>query len=158
MRIKVTGECESARALRGLLRKAGFVVSDALPEVGPVAGYTITIEESDQSGWIHVDSVDGELEAAVLRQITKLSTHPVSLDRPGGQVHSERELRVVVPAGDAAQQHAVEFGVLRGLLEVCAPKPDQPAETPRASAAAEDKSAQAHAAPEGAWWRRLWAR
>jgi len=164
MRIKVLGECESARALRGLLRKAGFAVTDSLPAAGPLAGYTIIVEESDQSGWIHVDSVDCELEAAILRHITKLSPHPVSLDRPGGQVHSEREVRIVVPAGNQAQQLAVEFGVLRGLLEVCGPKPSDAAEARSAqrmgavvSAAKTDPSAEGHSAREGTWWRRLWA-
>jgi len=94
---------------------------------------------------ILIDSVDCPLEAAVLRHITQLSAAPVMLDRPGGVVHSERELRIVVPrasivgdkplavtAGgktfvsgtqdkpllDEAAAVAVEFGVLRGLLDL----------------------------------------
>jgi hypothetical protein len=135
MRIKIIGENDTAKALRALLRKAGFAVCEFLPAEAvthsPEAGYAITIEEgggsaslpAGQSGWIHLDSVDSELEAAVFRHITQLSPHPVSVDRPGGQVHSERELRVVVPAGDAAQTQAVEYGVLRGLLELIGPRP-----------------------------------
>jgi hypothetical protein len=144
MRIKIVGECEAAKALRGLLRKAGFAVTEFLPSeavTGLQAGYVITIEETGSSGWIHLDSVDAELEGAVLRHITKLSPQPVSVDRPGGQVHSERELRIVVPAGDAVQAQAVEFGVLRGLLEVCAMNPKAAPQAPKTS-----------------WWGRPWAR
>jgi hypothetical protein len=76
--------------------------------------------------FIHFDSVDGELEAAILRHVTQLAPAPVVVDRPGGVVHSERELRIVVPnSGDAkadeAAAVAVEFGVLRGLLDLISP-------------------------------------
>jgi hypothetical protein len=77
---------------------------------------------------IHFDSVDSELEAAILRHVTQLAAAPVVVDRPGGIVHSERELRIVVPnSGDAKADEgaavAVEFGVLRGLLDLTAPTP-----------------------------------
>jgi hypothetical protein len=82
---------------------------------------------------IHFDSVDSELEAAILRHVTQLAPAPVVVDRPGGVVHSERELRIVVPnSGDAkadeAAAVAVEFGVLRGLLDLVSPpsSPQQP--------------------------------
>jgi hypothetical protein len=149
MRIKIIGENDTAKALRTLLRKAGFAVCEFLPAEAvtqaPVAGYVITIEESGQSGWIHLDSVDSELEGAVLRHITQLSPHAVSVDRPGGQIHSERELRIVVPAGspagDAAQAQAVEYGVLRGLLEILGPKPLKLPEPP--------------APAKPSWWKRF---
>jgi hypothetical protein len=125
MRIKIIGEGESACALRGMLRQAGFAVTEFLPAAallnGPQAGYVITIEEAEASGWIHLDSVDCPLERHILQHITALSPHPVSIDRPGGEVHSERELRILVPKGDQAQATAVEFGVLRGFLELIGP-------------------------------------
>jgi hypothetical protein len=70
--------------------------------------------------------VDSLLEAAVLRHVSRLAGGPVIVDRPGGLVHSERELRIVVPvSGDAKMDEAaavaVEFGVLRGLLELTSP-------------------------------------
>ena len=75
---------------------------------------------------IHFDSVDSELEAAVLRHVTQLAAAPVIVDRPGGVVHSDRELRIVAPnTGDAqvdeAAAVAIEFGVLRGLLDLTDP-------------------------------------
>jgi hypothetical protein len=75
------------------------------------------------SGSIRFDSVDCELEAVVLRHVTQLAAAPVMVDRPGGVVRSERELRIILPVtGDAradeAAAVAVEFGVLRGLLDL----------------------------------------
>jgi|SRR5579872_1682112 len=79
-----------------------------------------------QLSCIHFDSVDSELEAAILRHVAQLAATPVIVDRPGGVVHSERELRIVVPnSGDAKADDAacvaVEFGVLRGLLDLSSP-------------------------------------
>ncbi len=78
-----------------------------------------------KAGSIHFDSVDSALEAAVLRHVTRLAA-PVIVDRPGGVVHSDRELRIVAPnTGDAqadeAAAVAIEFGVLRGLLDLTSP-------------------------------------
>ena len=75
---------------------------------------------------IHFDSVDSALEAAVLRHVAQLAAAPVIVDRPGGVVHSDRELRIVAPnTGDAradeAAAVAIEFGVLRGLLDLTRP-------------------------------------
>jgi hypothetical protein len=77
-------------------------------------------------GGIHFDSVDSVLEAAVLRHVTQLAAAPVIVDRQGGVVHSDRELRIVAPnTGDAkadeAAAVAIEFGVLRGLLDLTSP-------------------------------------
>ena len=79
-----------------------------------------------RSASILFDSVDSELEGAILRHVTQLAAAPVVVDRPGGVVHSERELRIVIPkSGDAkadeAAAVAVEFGVLRGLLDLVSP-------------------------------------
>ncbi|HYA97297.1 MAG TPA: hypothetical protein VEH49_04315, partial [Methylomirabilota bacterium] len=142
MRITIIGENDTARALRALLRKARFAVGDCrAAEAGAQAraplggaGYSISIEESAATGWIHLDSVASELEAAVFHHVAELSPHPVSVDRPGGQVHHERELRIVVPADDPAQAQAVEYGVLRGLLELIGPDDadDPDAQSPKA--------------------------
>lgn len=75
------------------------------------------------AGAIHFDSVESELEAAVLRHVAQLSAAPVIVDRPGGVVRSDRELRIVLPnSGDAAADEAaavaVEFGILRGMLDL----------------------------------------
>jgi hypothetical protein len=84
-----------------------------------------TAAQFRSAGGIHFDSVDSELEAAVLRHVTQLAAAPVVVDRPGGLVHSDRELRIVAPnSGDAAADDAaavaVEFGILRGLLDLSA--------------------------------------
>jgi len=82
--------------------------------------------ERGMTSSIHFDSVDSALEDAVLRHVAQLAAAPVILDRPGGVVHSDRELRIVAPnTGDAkadeAAAVAIEFGVLRGLLDLTAP-------------------------------------
>ena len=96
----------------------------------PVVASTAAGASSPTSNWanshIHFDSVDSELETAILRHVTQLAAAPVVVDRPGGAVHSERELRIVVPntgdsKADEAAAVAVEFGVLRGLLDLCSP-------------------------------------
>jgi hypothetical protein len=92
--------------------------SAGLPAVAPANFRSV--------GGIHFDSVESALEAAVLRHVTQLVAVPVIVDRPGGVVHSDRELRIVAPnTGDAkadeAAAVAIEFGVLRGLLDLTAP-------------------------------------
>jgi hypothetical protein len=153
MQIEIIGDNDTARATRTLLRQAGFAVAQVSQLVdaahsgesrggrtAPRTGYTITIEESDQSGWIHFDSVDCALEQLVLRHVTALSQHPVSIDRPGGRVHSDQQLRIIIPFDNPEQSSAVEFGVLRGLLELT----HSPA-----------IALQAAASPS--WWRRIFA-
>ena len=82
MRVKISGENDCARAARGLLRQAGFAVTEFLPGEavlqGPLAGYAITIEETAGTERIHLDSVDGPLEAVLLKHITQLSKLPDS--------------------------------------------------------------------------------
>ncbi|PYU03577.1 MAG: hypothetical protein DMG33_16410, partial [Acidobacteria bacterium] len=137
----------------------------------PVAGYVITIEEvagvalqvsesryrgarpenerppENGAAGIHIDSIACPLEAAILRHVTELSKLPVVLDRPGGVVHSDREIRLTVPAS-AEQQHAVEFGVLRGLLELVEP----------ARLGGQAKHSAATAAPsKKSWYHKLFA-
>ncbi len=121
MRIKVVGESDCAKSLRGLLRKAGFAVVEYLPNDAvrtmPSGGYVVHIEEGPSGEQLYLDSVDCELEANILRHVTALSKGPVVVDRPGGQVHSDREIRMVVAAGAPEQALAVEFGVLRALID-----------------------------------------
>jgi len=142
MRIKVMGENDCARALRGLLRKAGFAVSEFLPSevvaMLPSGGYVVEIEVmGTPPSPIYFDSVDSELEANILRHVAALTPLPVVVDRPGGRIRSDREIRIVVPQGAAREAAAVEFGVLRGLLDTVQgiPKPAGKPPIP--------------------WWRRL---
>jgi hypothetical protein len=119
MRIRIMGDCMSARSLRNLLRSAGFAVTETAPAVVrtmPLFGYTIYLEEHTD-GRIHLDSVDSELEQKIFRHISQLTPTPVVIDRQGGQVHSDREIRILIPCASDQDQQAVELGVLRGLLD-----------------------------------------
>jgi len=104
----------SSPAFSETVLAGGAVRADGAGEGGVTAG-----------GGIHFDSVESALEAAVLRHVTLLAAAPVIVDRPGGVVHSDRELRIVLPntgnaEADQAAAVAVEFGVLRGLLDLSA--------------------------------------
>src|SRR5882762_157538 len=113
---------------------------------------------------IHFDSVDSELEGAILRHVTQLGAAPVVADRPGGIVHSDRELRIVVPnsgnaKADEAAAVAVEFGVLRGLLDLSSPAAPTASRSKlfggSGKTGAPDKSTN-----EGGkkWWRKVFSR
>jgi hypothetical protein len=148
----------------------------------PTVGAGLHVEESEScrsfrcqderdagathSACIHFDSVEGDLERAILRHVAALSAEAVVVDRPGGVVRSERELRIIVPtSGDAradeAAAVAVEFGVLRGLLDLVSPAP--PADWAGQSAAASGRSRSLSERKKwwkyfsratGSWWRR----
>src|SRR6266849_2705675 len=82
-------------------------IGEAPPSHGGASSPTSTDGEASRSvvarhavplqhARIHFDSVDSELEAAILRHVTQLAPAPVVLDRPGGVVHSERGRKKVV--------------------------------------------------------------
>jgi hypothetical protein len=117
-------------------------------------------------GGIHFDSVDSALEAAVLRHVAQLAAAPVIVDRPGGVVHSDRELRIVAPntgdlKADEAAAVAIEFGVLRGLLDLTAPAAHKKARGKNTNAsllneAPADRSAEAPAISRSEGGKRKW--
>jgi hypothetical protein len=113
MNVAIIGENESCKGARMLLRHAGFAVRDNIAR----SHVRIWIEERPRILQIYFDSIDSPLEAAVLRHVSQLSGHAIVIDRPGGEVRSERELRIVVPEESFEQQHAVQLGILRGLLD-----------------------------------------
>ena len=113
MNIAIIGDNETCKGTRTLLRQAGFAVRDTPAR----SGLRIWIDEHPHILQIYFDSIDAPLEAAVIRHVSQLSRHAIVIDRPGGVVHSDRELRIVVPEDSFEQQHAVQLGVLRGLLD-----------------------------------------
>lgn len=119
MRVKVIGENETAKAARGLLSKAGFAVEGLITAKpgDPIAGYTVYIEETAETDHIMLDSIDCPLENNILHHITELTSKPVTIDRAGGHVHSDQEIHIHLPIGNEESSRAVEFGVMRGLLE-----------------------------------------
>jgi hypothetical protein len=115
MRINIKGKNVSALALRGMLRKSGFVVSEA------GALLSVAIEESETESFIVVDGVDSELERLVVNSIAELSLTPILLRRGGSRQSSDHEIAITVPARDA-ERIAVERGVLRALIRASEPK------------------------------------
>ena len=127
MRINVTGDCPTAKAIRGYLGKYDFHLTDHEPD------WTIHIEEPGGTPRPSVDGVGGELEQAILgggyvpitvtRHLRKQMATTVEIET-GRTVSSEREIRVLVPSNDP-DRRAVEIGVFRGLLEMSGSKPQQ---------------------------------
>jgi hypothetical protein len=117
---------EAPRSYRDVSSPSFAEASAGTPDLAAGAAEKHAQFASGMAGSIHFDSVDSALEHAVLRHVTQLAAAPVIVDRPGGVVHSDRELRIVAPnTGDAkadeAAAVAIEFGVLRGLLDLTAP-------------------------------------
>ncbi len=123
MRIKVSGDCPSAKALRGELAAAGYVVTEHF------ASYTIMIEESaEQRKAIMIDAIDCELERQVINAVAQNTAIPIVLLRPGG-VQSDRAIRVIIPP-DEECRIAAERGLLSGLVRAIhskKPASDDPA-------------------------------
>jgi hypothetical protein len=113
MRINILGESAPAKALRGLLRRHDFHLSEHH------ADWTIHIDESETAGAPVMDSVSCELEAGILRHLRKLTPTPVVLQTAGGIQH-DRAVRIVVPSIDT-ERRAVEIAVFRALLELSTP-------------------------------------
>ena len=110
MRIQVTGDCPTAKALRGYLRKHDFHLT------GHAADWTVHIDEREDAIRPALDSSGGELERAILHHLRAQSAGPIEI-HTNGTVSSEREIRIVVPPGEEDRK-AVEIGVFRGLLEL----------------------------------------
>src|SRR3989441_8576155 len=98
MRIKIIGDNDCARALRGLLRKAGFAVSEYLPpelvKDLPGGGYVVYIDPAPAAGpgggVVYFYSVGCGLGANILRPVTLLWEVPVGVEPPGGRGHRDQ--------------------------------------------------------------------
>ena len=110
MRINLTGDCPTAKALRGYLGKHDFHLTDHQPD------WIVHIEEPEGMTRPSLDGLGGELEQAILRHLRKQMATTVEVET-GRTVSSEREIRVRVP-GNEINRRAVEIGVFRGLLEL----------------------------------------
>jgi hypothetical protein len=110
MRIHVTGECPTAKALRGYLRKHDFHVTGHHPD------WVVHIEEPEGATKPVLDSAGGKLEQAILRHLRKQTASAIEI-HTARTVSSQREIRILVPPGEADRK-AVETGVFRGLLEI----------------------------------------
>ena len=108
MRIQVSGESGSARALGGYLLKSGYHVTESRP------AYTVTVEEGKSAGNIVVEGNGGELAAEAQKAIAELTATPIEMRRSGG---SDRVIRVVT-TGREEDSYAIERGLLRAVLRV----------------------------------------
>lgn len=107
LRVRVTGDNETATVVRGTLQRGGFVVTDAWPRIA------IEIVEADVPQPI-LDGVDSELERHLLAAVAdRTPSGQVLIQRAGG-VRSDQAMRITVPARDE-ERVAMETALLRGL-------------------------------------------
>ena len=110
MRVLILGDCPTAKALRGLLARHDFHLTRHFPHL------TIRIEEPEGAGRPQLDSVDGELERAILKHLRRQTSAPIELHTAGG-VQSDLEVRMVVPPVEE-ERRAAEVAAFRALLEL----------------------------------------
>jgi RNA-binding protein YlmH len=110
VRILVTGDCPTAKAVRGYLARHDFHLTDH------DADLTVRIEENTAVLRPLVDSIHCELDQAILRHLRKQTATPIELHTAGG-VESDRVVRIVVPPNEQ-ERRAVEISVFRALLEI----------------------------------------
>jgi hypothetical protein len=107
VRLNVVGQNETADALRGTLRLAGYVLSTYMPHL------TIYVDEGAESQPI-VDGVDSPLERSIVNEIAKLTPSGNILLQRGEGIGDAQSIRVVSPA-IPAERAAVETGIRRGI-------------------------------------------
>jgi hypothetical protein len=109
MRIRVDGDCDSARAIRGLIGITGVLVNS------PDVYHSRLVVNTAPGGSILFDSVDSDLEQAVFRQVRKSTQVPVLVDTLNGN-RSDRELHITLPTGLSPKFYeSVERAIVRGL-------------------------------------------
>lgn len=111
MRIKLSGNPDSAENLAALLRENGITVSS---ESGL---YEVVFSTTDEK-FIILDSIDCRLDAKVREVVAKIIDQPIILDRPG-PTRSERKIVISIPSHFTdPQREKVEIGVLSALLQL----------------------------------------
>jgi hypothetical protein len=110
-------ECSQSAPIDDNVISDFVVAQHAAPAVVSEAAARRRSSPLHHDAHIYFDSIDSPLESAIVRHVSQLSRHPIVIDRPGGNVHSDRELRITVPEAHFDQQHAVQLGILRGLLD-----------------------------------------
>ena len=119
MRVRIVGDCPTAKALRGQLARHDFHLTSHHPHL------TIYMEEPAGAGRHVLTSVGGELERAILHHLRRQTGTPIEI-HTAGVVESDA-VRMIVPPIEE-EQRAAETAAFRALLEISgqsrmAPKP-----------------------------------
>jgi hypothetical protein len=119
MRVRIVGDCPTAKALRGQLARHDFHLTSQHPHL------TIYIEEPAGAERHVLTSVGGELERAILRHLRRQTSTAIEI-HTAGVVESDA-VRMIVPSIEE-EQRAAEIAAFRALLEISgqsrmAPKP-----------------------------------
>ena len=114
MRIHITGENPTAKAVRGYLARHDFHLTYHAPD------YTVRMDEDPGAVRPSLAGIPGELEQAILHHLRKQTATPIEIHRPTG-AESDREVRIVTPPVEE-ERRAVEVAVFRALLEISGQK------------------------------------
>lgn len=113
MRVRIVGDNDSARSVRGLLVKAGVVVSEEAFDFEIVLNRT-------QEDFPRVDGVDCELERLVVTRLSERTNAGILLARPGGN-RSDRKLVIALPnLFSEASLREAEIGIMEGVVQFLA--------------------------------------
>ena len=114
MRIAVKGTNGCANGLRGIIEREGFQLVKLFPQ------FTFELVQSDSSIPV-LDSVDCELERAVLRELARLTPcGQVLIHRKGGN-QDDTVMRIEYPENEA-EQWAVQQAIYRALSQLKNPR------------------------------------
>jgi hypothetical protein len=110
VRVLITGDCVTAKTLRGYLARHDFHLTNHAPD------FVVHIEE--QAGAVRplIAAMPGELEQAILRHLRKQTVTPIEIHN-ADSAGASRAVRIVVPPHEG-ERRAVEMSVFRALLEV----------------------------------------
>ncbi len=111
MRVTITGDCESKKALSGYITKSGYVVSDS-------GDYTIKLNENKYTNVVTVDSVDCEFERLILLELERQGIGIINLKRAGG-VRSDNAVEVTFNPRDSRK---IEIALLNAFLKTAGVK------------------------------------
>lgn len=109
MRIAVTGNHDSAKAIAGYLGQT-FVVTNDRPN------YTVQVDcNPDPAGGVVFDSIDSPMEAVILAHCRKITPGDITIRTLTGN-REEAKIIILVPQKSEVCE-GIEKGVVRGFLD-----------------------------------------
>jgi hypothetical protein len=149
MRIRVNGTCAAANILRGYLEsRPHFNVTTGQ------ADYTVHLVEEPVSSII-LDSVDCPLERNIKKFIAQYLPERDLAIRPIGEIQSDREIKVIIPANDKQATDAAALGIFCGLERGVTAKKTPITLEPEPQE--ERKLTRKESILEWPYWKALWA-
>lgn len=116
MRVRIIGDCDTARDIRSSFGRTDIVVS----ELG--ADYIVRVTEGDVE-LVELNGIDCELERRVANCLEKVAKCNPLLDRLG-DIRTDNELGVLIPrAWGADRKRSVRDAICRAIQQMAMPNP-----------------------------------